>query len=313
MNDIEQLRDEVHHAFAQPENEKHISARFAYDPAGMALWEEITQHQDYYLTRAEISILENCVADLQEELGQDPLALIYFGGATGRKVEILLDYLPNIRLYVPIDIAGENLRQITGELGDRYPHLDIHPLEADFEQVHALSLPPCNYPRVFFFPGSTIGQMTRQEAVRFLTDVADLLGEGGKLIVGVDRLKDPEILEKAYREPCAKMARNHLGRIRRDLGAQIDMSALVFTPQFDPVESAVIFYITNTREQICVVDGIEYPIRQNEKIRLGMSRKYSEEDFRQVSETSGWRVQKLWTDSNRLFNLYLLELNNSNL
>ncbi len=311
MNDIEQLRTAVHHALAQPE--KHIPARFAYDFNGMSLWGEITQHQDYYLTRTEISILENCVADLQQGLGQDPVALIYFGGATGRKVEILLDHLSNIQLYVPIDIAGENLRQTTVELSNRYPHLDIQPLEADFEQVQTLSLSPCNCPRVFCFAVSTIGQMTRQEAVQFLTDVAGLLGEGGKLIVGVDRLKDPEMLERAYRQPCAKMAHNHLGRIERDLGAQIDMSAFIFTPQFDPVESAVIFYMTNTRKQVCVLDGIEYPIKQDEKLRLGMSRKYSEEDFHQVAETSGWCVQNLWTDCNRFFNLYLLELDNSSI
>lgn len=132
--------------------EKYIPTQFAYDPAGMALWKEITQHPDYYLTRTEISIFEHNIADLQQGLGQEPIALIYFGGATGRKVEILLDYLSYIQLYIPIDIASENLRQTTIELGNRYPHLNIQSIAGDFEQVQDLRLPTWNGCHVGFFP-----------------------------------------------------------------------------------------------------------------------------------------------------------------
>lgn len=151
--------------------------------------------------------------------------------------------------------------------------------------------------------------MTRQQAIQFFTGVSNLVGKGAKLIVGVDRLKAPEILERAYRQPCAKMALNHLGRIKRDLSGQFDLSNFVFTPQFDPEVSAVIFYITSTCDQVCVLDGIEYPLKQDEKLRMGMSRKYSEADFQQVVDTSGWQIQSIWTDSSKLFNVYLLNNN----
>src|SRR4051794_7401966 len=53
-------------------------------------------------------------------------------------------------------------------------------------------------PRAGFFPGSTIGNFEPGEAKAFLRHAAAILGPGAALVVGVDLVKDADVLNRAY-------------------------------------------------------------------------------------------------------------------
>src|SRR5262249_6933032 len=127
-------------------------------------------------------------------------ALIDFGGGSSRKARILLGAAATVEAYVPVDISGDFLQQDVAQLRRDFPHLAVYPLVEDFAQ--RLTLPPAiaTKPRVGFFPGSTIGNFEPHEACRFLRQAGAMLGHGAVFVIGVDLVKDPKVLYRAYND-----------------------------------------------------------------------------------------------------------------
>jgi dimethylhistidine N-methyltransferase len=202
--------------------EKSIPSKLLYDARGSELFEEICELDEYYLTRTELAIMEEHAPEMAEYLGPGCL-LIEYGSGSGRKTRLLLDHLEDPRAYVPIDISGEALRRSVETLARLYPALRVLPVCADYTasyEIPLLETEPAR--RVVYFPGSTIGNFTPEEALEFLKHVTEIGGAGAGLLIGVDLEKDPGRLERAYDDASGVTAAfelNVLARINRELRA----------------------------------------------------------------------------------------------
>ena len=204
--------------------QKEISCKYFYDEAGSALFDEICELDEYYLTRTELAILEAHAAAMAEAIGED-CALIEFGSGSGLKTRLLLEQLDAPRAYLPVDIAHEPLERSALDLAGRFPSLRILPVHGDFTEP--LLLPDTGDPRarrVVYFPGSTIGNFSPRAATNLLSSIAWLVGDGGGLLIGFDLDKDESIVWPAYndrRGVSAAFNLNVLERINRELGAEL--------------------------------------------------------------------------------------------
>jgi dimethylhistidine N-methyltransferase len=185
----EAFRLDVLEGLSQPQ--KTVPSRWFYDDRGSELFEEITRLPEYYLSRTERAILEKHAGEIAAFAGAGAL-LIEYGAGAGIKTEILIRAIGSAAGYVPVDIAGEFLQASAKRIQQRFPRIEIRPVVADFTQIFELpgDLPRIA-PRAGFFPGSTIGNLTEDDAVAFLRQVGRHVGRGGTLIIGADRKRAP--------------------------------------------------------------------------------------------------------------------------
>jgi dimethylhistidine N-methyltransferase len=289
--------------------QKHIPSCWLYDERGSELFEAITRLDEYYPTRVETEILARHAQDIAEFCGDDAL-LIEYGAGSAIKSEILIDAYPSLRLYLPIDIAGEMLHQTMRRISQRFPKLKIRPILADFNQEFALpaSLPPG--PRAAFFPGSTIGNLNFRETIAFLRRVRRHVNGAGTAVIGADLKKDLRVLLKAYDDRegvTAAFNLNLLERINRDLDGDFPLSRFVHEARWNADDSAVEMHLVSIDSRRVEVSGHTFAFRPGETIHTESSRKYDLNSFDRLAKQSGWRVARLWRDSKGQFAVFGLE------
>src|SRR5207247_7067586 len=183
-----------------------IPCKYFYDERGAALFQKICELPEYYVTRTEIDILDRSRADIASQLGPN-LELIGLGTGAGTKTRILIEALENPTVYVPVDISQKQLRQSTALFRKIFPDLEILSLCADYLQPVVLPSPRHKPARnVVYFPGSTIGNFEPNEALEFLRRIANVAGQGGGLLIGVDLQKDQNVIEAAYNDQAVVTA-----------------------------------------------------------------------------------------------------------
>jgi len=225
------------------------------------------------------------------------------------KVRLLLDALRGPAAYVPIDISHEQLARVSSELAGDYPTVAIRPLCADY--TRPLSLPPLpeHDRRLGFFPGSTIGNFHQAEAAAFLRRIRRAVGPGGMLLLGVDRRKDPAVLNAAYDDRegvTAEFNLNVLRRINRELGADFDLSRFRHRAFFNESAGRVEMHLEATVAHDVDVGGTRIVFARGETIWTESSYKYDREQLATVTAAAGFEVERLWTDADERFWVVLL-------
>ncbi|HUI98037.1 MAG TPA: L-histidine N(alpha)-methyltransferase, partial [Xanthobacteraceae bacterium] len=175
---------------------KMLWAKYFYDDAGSALFERITALPEYYPTRTELGILTERAGEIAQFI-RPGAALVEFGSGSTVKARILLRAAA-VAAYVPVDISAGFLNSEAAQLRRDLPRLRILPVAADFTKPFELPEVVRLRAQVGFFPGSTIGNFEPTEAAKFLRHAGRLLGCGAHLIVGVDLVKDVDVLNAAY-------------------------------------------------------------------------------------------------------------------
>jgi dimethylhistidine N-methyltransferase len=207
---------------------KTLPCKYFYDERGSQLFDQICDLDEYYLTRSELAIIESHAPQIAEQIGPGVM-LIEYGSGSSVKTRILLDHLPAIDAYVPVDISREHLQQTCRNLARCYPDLEVLPVCADFTAEFDLPVPRAQPTHsAVYFPGSTIGNFPPHEAEQMLSQIASLCGTGGGLLIGIDLQKDPEILEAAYNDAqgvTAEFNLNLLRHINRELGGDFCLDA----------------------------------------------------------------------------------------
>jgi dimethylhistidine N-methyltransferase len=290
--------------------QKRIPPKYFYDDEGSRLFEEITRQPEYYPTRAELEILQRHAGDIADALPQDA-ALIEFGGGACTKVRHLLDAAPQVAVYVPVDIAGDFMRRRTAALVRDYPRLAIRPVRADFTNVFALPPETDGRPRAGFFPGSTIGNFDPHEASAFLRNAKATLGPGAAMIVGVDLVKDPDVLNAAYNDAAGVTARfnlNLLRRMNRELGGSFKLDCFEHHAFYNRHKNRIEMHLASLKRQKVKVAGATFDFRAGETIHTENSWKYSADSFRCLVRGSGWTPRAMWTDGAGLFSVHVLAL-----
>jgi len=283
-----------------------LSPRWFYDRRGSELFEAITALPEYYLTRAEYDILLRHAPEIARITGSGR-ALIELGSGSSVKTPLLLNALAP-RAYVPIDISGDFLHQSAAALAKRFPALSIHPLIADFMNPFTLPGPVRSLPRVGYFAGSTIGNMTVPVAVEFLRATARTLGEDAFLLIGIDRIKDAKRLIAAYDDTqgvTAQFNLNLIHRINRDLRGTMPARAFRHVALWNDYEARIEMHLEAVHDLEFTVDGESFSISEGETIHTESSLKYGPREARTLLRAGGWSPIAEWTDPEGLFALLL--------
>ena len=286
---------------------RKLSPKFFYDHHGSQLFDAITELPEYYPTRAEISILEEHGETIADFLGQDCL-LLELGSGSSKKIRVLLDALKPAA-YMPMDISREHLLGSAQALVADYPALEVHAACADFATDFELPYCPEHLPRAAFFPGSSIGNFEPAQALKLLQRVAGYVGEGGKLLIGVDLKKDAGILHAAYNDEqqvTAAFNLNMLQRINRELDADFDLQAFSHDAFYNAGESRVEMHLVSRNQQTVTVAGHAFDFGEGENIHTESSYKYDVEEFLSLATQAGFASDQVWTDDQRLFSVHCL-------
>ena len=291
--------------------QKQIPPKYFYDARGCQLFEAICGLPEYYPTRTELAIMRLHARAMAAMLGPD-CALIEIGCGNSEKTRLLLETLrPSI--FVPIDIAREQLEASCNALVQSFPEMKMIALRADFGEPIAVPVADLGRAqrRILYFPGSTIGNFTPAEAQEFLTRWVPLLGAGGGALIGVDLKKDPARLNAAYNDAqgvTAAFNLNLLERFNRELGANFDPSAFRHRAHYDPKSGRIEMHLESVRDQDVMVDGKGFEFRALETIHTENSYKYSVAEFQELGRAAGFEPAHCWVDGDNLFSVHYLTL-----
>lgn len=284
---------------------KSLPAKFFYDQRGSALFDEICQLEEYYLTRIETGLLQQHAVEIAELIGEEAL-LIEYGSGSSHKTRILLDCLPTLAAYVPVDISKEHLLAAATELAQAYPYLRVTPVCADY--TREMEFPDFEEffyrRRVIFFPGSTIGNFSPPEAEAFLRHAVEVARQGGLLLIGVDLKKDPTVIDAAYndgRGVTAAFNLNLLQRINTELGADFDLRLFEHRAFYDPAHGRVEMHLVSKQDQTVHIGGITISFAAGETIHTEDSYKYDLAEFEQMAARAGWVRRSVWQDERSYF------------
>ncbi|HEX8258229.1 MAG TPA: L-histidine N(alpha)-methyltransferase [Allosphingosinicella sp.] len=300
------FRDDVLAGLAAPI--PAVPARWLYDRRGSELFEEITQLPEYYPTRVERGILETTAPEVARIVGPGS-AVVEFGSGSSAKTPLLLNAV-RPAAYVPIDISGEFLRDSAAALQERFPGLAVHPVEADF--THPIELPAeaRALPKLGFFPGSTIGNMVARTAVDLLRAMKETLGVGAWLLIGMDRIKEADVLLRAYDDAqgvTAAFNLNLLHRINAELDGTIPVEAFRHRAIWNDPMSRIEMHLEALRDVSFTVSGRAFAFARGATIHTENSHKYGFRDSRLLLRAAGWGVCREWTDPDDQFVLILAE------
>ena len=285
--------------------QKNLPPKYFYDEAGSRLFERICRLREYYPTRTELAITRANLAHIARFAGRH-CALLEYGSGESLKTRLLLRALkPSV--YIPVDISEDALARAVRSLKREFPGLRIEPVVGDFSAPLDLpSLKGRGRP-VVYFPGSTIGNLTPDQAHAFLAMTRGQAGPDGAMLVGVDLKKDAAVLHAAYNDAkgvTAAFNLNVLARINRELGANFDLGRFAHYAFYDPALGRIEMHLVSLARQAVRLGRYRFTFSIGESIHTENSYKYSTHEFRALAERAGWRGTKVWSDARSLFSVH---------
>jgi len=300
--------DDVLEGLAQ--SQKKLSSKYFYDERGSQLFDDICELPEYYPTRTETGLLETHAEEFAALIGANA-SVVEFGSGSSTKIRILLDALETPAAYIPVDISREHLLESAKALAGSYPDLPVVPIAADYTQPFDLPEVSGEAARIGFFPGSTIGNFTRDAAVDFLRAAATDLGADNGLLIGVDLRKDEGVLHAAYNDAAGVTAEFNLNVLRRvndELGGDFDLDAFSHDARWVADKGRIEMHLVSDRDQRVRVDGHSFAFAAGESIHTEDSHKYDVDEFQTLAAKAGWRAFRHWTDEDELFSLHYLRV-----
>jgi len=289
---------------------KQLSPMYFYDERGSQLFDLICELPEYYPTRTETRILDVHGDDIAARIGSNAL-LVEFGSGASQKTRLVLDRLPDLAAYVPVDISRSHLLAAAKSISASYAGLEVLPVCADFTQSFALPKPARAPSRVVvFFPGSTIGNFDRDAATDLLKVMRKVAGPNGGLVIGVDLVKDIPTLERAYDDIAGVTAAfnlNVLRHLNREIGANFDVRSFKHEAKWNPEHSRIEMHLVSTRAQDVMIAGETIHFSEGEHLVTEHCHKYSPRGFLALAEAAGWTGKEIWMDERRLFSVHYLE------
>lgn len=299
------LHDAVVAGFSK--KQKSIPPKFFYNERGSLLFERICEQPEYYPPTIERRMLLDSALEIAALAGQGRV-IIEPGAGSAAKVRLLLNAL-RPTAFVPMDISFNYLKTAAATLVEEYPGLTVHAVCADF--THSIPIPAeiPKGPRLFFFPGSSIGNFDGDEATHFLTNIRRALGDDGLLLIGVDTKKDEAILNAAYNDKAGVTAEfnlNLLHRIRDDLGMDCDPTRFTHNAFYNSTAGRIEMHLMSNAQQSLRLNGYRFELNAGESLHTENSYKYTTEDFLQLAAKSSLRSVRYWIDKEEMFSIYLL-------
>jgi dimethylhistidine N-methyltransferase len=289
---------------------KTLPCKWLYDAEGARLFEAITRLPEYYPTRTEVRILDECGPEIAEAVGPGA-AVIEFGPGDGAKAVQLLQALQAPSAYLPVDIAPEWLTAVASRVAAAFPELPVNPVVADFTQQFDLAGRAAgSATHLGFFPGSTIGNFEPRDAIRFLQRAHSTLRPGSRMLLGADLVKNIAVLEAAYDDASGVTAAfnlNLLRRLNREAGADFDPAGFRHRALWNATEERIEMHLVALHAQSVRLAGRVFRFAAGESIHTESSHKYRPKRIEALAAGAGWRKARMWTDPDRLFSVWLLD------
>ena len=289
-------------------NPKRIPSKFFYDAKGSLLFEEITRLDEYYPTRTEKSILKSIAPNIFKSLKDTDI--VELGSGDGSKMLILLkevleDNQESIT-YIPVDFSQSAVEGSIRFLSSAFPSLNLLGITADFlSQVHLI---PRNQKRLICFLGSTLGNLNPDEAHKFLSGVRKAMDDGDELLLGVDMVKNRNVLNRAYNDSkgvTAAFNLNILNVSNQIAKTNFNSNDFEHLALFNEEESRIEMHLEAIREV-----EIDSPyllnsivIQKGETIHTENSYKYTVESIKNLFQSTNFRIKEIYTDPNKWFSV----------
>ena len=286
--------------------EKIIPSKFHYDLKGSKYFEKITKTKEYYITRIEKKILRKISKKINLIFGKN-LTFVEFGSGSTDKIHILLNN--QVRFYVPLDISLDFIKQSMKKLYRSFPKLKILPTYCDYTKY--IKLPKnISKTKIGFFLGSSIGNFYNKNEKKFLKNAKKTLGKNSFLFIGVDLIKNVQILKKAYNDKGNFTARFNLNLINimnKKAKTKLRLKDFSYIATFNKEKNSMENFIISKKNQIFFVNKKKFHLKKDEKIQTEISNKFTISKFSQLARTSGWSVIKHWKDAKRYYAVFLLQ------
>jgi len=273
---------------------KQLSPKYFYDERGSELFEEITQLPEYYLTRAERQLLEQRITAIIRSVR--PCSLVELGAGSATKTRIILDAMRTngcAECYVPVDVSRDFLEATAVQLRSDYPDVEILPVVSDITEPFLL--PPVASPTLVAFLGSTIGNFSRDQAVRMLTHIAREMSPGDKFLLGADLIKDPAVIDRAYNDSrgvTAAFNLNILERLNRELGADFPISEYQHRAFYSSdLHRVEMHLIAGRAHEVTIPEVGVISLQKGESIRTELSYKYDRAMLEEILTSSGLTLE----------------------
>jgi dimethylhistidine N-methyltransferase len=279
-----------------------ISPKYFYDALGSKLFAAICEVQEYYPTRTEAAIFQQHLKEIAESIGVGSTFVDLGAGNCEKAVSLFSALQPS--QYVAVDISTEFLRNSVSQIQQKFPSIPMLSLGMDFSTSLQLPDEVQRSKRVFFYPGSTIGNFTPEEALAFFKRICVAGGSDGSLLIGVDLVKDVAILNAAYNDALGVTASfnlNVLLHLNKILGANFEISSWCHKSFFNVEASRIEMYLEATSTQLVKWPGGERLFAEGERIHTENSYKYTVEGFVDLLQRAGMKVNHTWHDENNWF------------
>ncbi|MGE0483267.1 MAG: L-histidine N(alpha)-methyltransferase [Gammaproteobacteria bacterium] len=291
---------------------RSLPPKYFYDERGSLLFDRICDVPEYYPTRTESALLEEIAAEVIEH--SQPARIVELGSGTSRKTRHLFDACDRLGchpLYAPVDVCDEILVASGEALSVDYRWLDVRPLVGDYTAGLG-NLPRRAGRNLVVFLGGTIGNFAPADARDFLREVRATMSAGDSLLLGADRVKEPDVLHAAYNDDAGLTAEFNLNVLRvlnRELGADFDLDAFEHYAHFNPLESRIEMHLIAMRDQSVRFAGVDATIdfHEGDNILTEISCKFTRTALEELLVETGFRVDRHYESAGLKFSLVLAQ------
>ena len=297
------------------QKQKSIHPKFFYDEKGSKLFEDICKLPEYYLTRTEVSILTQLQDKLPAYMNEE-FRLVELGSGSSYKTRILISILENMHKqieYFPIDIS-KILKESATTLLDDYKNLHITGIIDNYESGLDFVKNYDSKKNLIVFLGSSFGNFDYEPGLRFLDKINSSMKDDDLFLIGLDLVKDRDVLEHAYNDShgiTAQFNLNVLSRINSELDSNFNVDKFAHHAVYNQDKNRVEIYLRSLENQTVdiIKAGIALKIKQNELIHTENSHKYTIPKIKEIFSRTGFRIRDMWFDEKQYFCLILLSKN----
>ncbi|MEM7233487.1 MAG: L-histidine N(alpha)-methyltransferase, partial [Planctomycetota bacterium] len=249
---------------------------------------------------------ESIVSGLPEDV-----TLVELGSGSATKTHLIIDALLEERdslCFSPIDVSKSALEASADSMLEAFPNLEIVAIAGEYQEGLQVREREIDGPQLILWLGSSVGNLTREEAIDFLTQLSQTMSLEDRLLIGIDLRKSARVLEPAYDDAARVTARfnqNLLNRVNTELGGRFDVGAFRHLARYDDEKGRVEMHLVSESEQSIAIDdlNLEVNFREGETIHTENSYKYSLEEIETLATRGGFEIEKQWFDSQERFSL----------
>ncbi|HVJ05119.1 MAG TPA: L-histidine N(alpha)-methyltransferase [Candidatus Saccharimonadales bacterium] len=291
---------------------KKLPPKLFYDATGSALFEQITDQAEYYLTATEQAIFERYAPAMVAAAG-GASTIIELGAGTAKKTMLVLRAALDLHhsvTFIPVDVSRYALEVANARVRSELPQIAVHPIVLDYTQ-HSRALSQISGRKLILYIGSSIGNFEPMAAAALLRRLRSSLTPGDSLLLGADMRKPVDILLRAYDDPAGVTAQfnlNVLARINREFDADFDLNQFAHCVVWNNNESRIEMHLRSLTDQVVNIDALELsvPFISGETIHTENSYKFTPSMLESLARNGGFRLEQSWSDERNWFTVTLL-------